>query len=71
MHVSILAEFQSISGVKVNEKTKVIKIGTWGDNRTTFCHNLNLECTQKCKCLGISYDIDRMEYIPDLNIEKN
>ena len=69
--MTILTEFQSISGMKVNkEKTKVIKIGAWGDNRTILCPDLNLKWTQKCECLGIAYDINNMDNITDINIEK-
>ena len=69
--MAILSEFELISGLKVNkEKTKVIKIGKWGDNRTILCRDLNLEWTQKFDCLGISYDIGNMERISDMNIEK-
>ena len=50
-------------------KTKIIKIGIWGVNRPTFFHDLNIEWTQKFDCLGIVYDIDKMEYISDLIIE--
>ena len=52
----VLSEFQSISGLKVNnEKTKVIKIGEW---------------TQKIDCLGVSYDVDKFDTISDQNVEK-
>ena len=67
----VLSEFQSISGLKVNtEKTKVIKIGDWGDNRTKLCTELNLEWTHTFDCLGVSYDIDNFDNISDQNVEK-
>ena len=43
-----LRDFEQISGLKVNkEKTKVIKIGVWGDNRAIPCKDLNLDWTQE------------------------
>ena len=67
----VLNEFQQISGLKVNtEKTKVIKVGRWGDDRTTFCNDLNLQWTSKFELLGISYDLENFDQIADLNIEK-
>ena len=67
----VLTDFQSILGLKVNtDKTKVIRIGKWGDNRTKLCEDLNLDWTQKCDCLGITYDLDNFDRISDLNIEK-
>ena len=49
--MAVLIEFQLISGLKVNdEKTKVIKIGNWGDSRTTLCQEMKLEWTQKIEC---------------------
>ena len=64
-----LKEFEQISGLKVNkEKTKVIKIGGWGDNRTILCKDLKLEWTQEFVSLGITYNIDKFDDITDLNI---
>ena len=38
-----LNEFEKISGLKVNtDKTKVVKLGEWGDSRTNLCKDLNL-----------------------------
>ena len=69
--MSVLAEFQYISGLKVNnEKTKVIKAGPWGDNRTILREGLNLDWTQTFDCLGITYDMERFGEISDLNIYK-
>ena len=63
-------EFERVSGLKVNkEKTKVVKIGGWGDNRITLCNDLKLDCTQKFTALGIAYDIDNFNKIADINIE--
>ena len=36
--LNALQVFQVIFGLKVNiEKTKIIKIGVWGDSRANFC----------------------------------
>ena len=68
--MSTLREFERVSGLRVNkEKTKVIKIGAWGDNRTTLCEDLNLDWSQEFVSLGITYNIDNFENISDINIE--
>ena len=68
--MQILKEFEQISGLKVNkEKTKVAKIGAWGDSRTILCEDLNLDWTQEFTSLGITYNINEFERISDLNIE--
>ena len=66
-----LGVFQSISGLKVNiEKTKIIKIGVWGDSSDKFCSERNLIWTNKFISLGISFDVNRMKEITDINIDK-
>ena len=41
--LNALQEFQQISGLKIDiEKTKMIKIGVWGDSRSTFCKDRKL-----------------------------
>ena len=65
-----LKEFEKISGLRINkEKTKVAKIGGWGDNGTTLCDDLLLDWTQEFTALGISYNVNNMEQITELNIE--
>ena len=40
--MSTLEVFEAISGFKVyTEKTKVMKIGGWGDNMVKLCKDLN------------------------------
>ena len=42
--IVVLNDFETISGLKVNtEKTKVIKVGGWGDDRNILCQDLNLQ----------------------------
>ena len=63
--------FQCISGLKVNiEKTKIIKIGVWGDSSDKFCLERNLIWTNEFVSLGITFDVDNMEKITDINIAK-
>ena len=65
-----LKEFEKISGLKINkDKTKVAKIGGWGDNRTNLCDDLLLDWTQEFTALGIFYNVNNMEQITELNIE--
>ena len=66
----ILKEFELVSGLKVNkEKTKVVKIGGWGDNRIILCKDLKLDWTQEFTALGITYNINNFNNIANLNIE--
>ena len=54
-----LQEFQKISGLKINiEKTKIIKIGVWGDSRINYCKERNLIWTAKFTSLGNIFDIN-------------
>ena len=65
-----LKEFENISGLKINkEKTKVAKIGGWGDNRTNLCDDLLLDWTQEFTAPGIYYNVNNMEQITELNID--
>ena len=69
--IAVLNDFETISGLKINtEKTKVVKVGGWGDDRTILCKDLNLEWTTKFDCLGISYDVENFDNIADENISK-
>ena len=64
-----LAEFERISGLKVNkEKNKVVQLGADGDNRMKLCTDLNLIWSQKFTALGITYDVQNMNKISDQNI---
>ena len=65
-----LLEFERMSGLKVNkEKTKVVQIGGIGDNRIELCKDLRLMWTTQFTSLGITYDVQNMDKITDLNIE--
>ena len=65
-----LKEFEKVSGLRINkEKTKVAKIGGWGDNGTNLCDDLLLDWTQEFTALGISYNVNNMEQITELNTE--
>ena len=67
--LSILREFENISGLRINkEKTKVIKIGGWRGSRAKFCDELNLDWTNEFISLGIEYNVDDFNNIADLNI---
>ena len=69
--IVVLNDFETISGLKMNtEKTKVIKVGGWGDDRTILCKDLNLQWTTKFDCLGITYDVENFDQIADQNITK-
>ena len=69
--MNILKEFERCSGLKINkEKTKVAKIGGWGDSSSNLCEDLALDWTQEFTSLGIIYNIDKIEQITDFNIEK-
>ena len=66
-----LYEFEQVSGLRENkEKTKVAKLGVWGDNRNILFRDLNLDWTQKFTLLGITYTIDKINNITDINIEQ-
>ena len=66
-----LKEFQSLSGLKVNiDKTKIIKIGVWGDSSDKFCPERNLIWTNEFISLGITFDVNRMEKITEIHMEK-
>ena len=66
-----LFEFEQVSGLRVNkEKTKVAKLGVWGDNRNILCQDLKLDWTQKFTLLGINYNIDNINNITDNNIDQ-
>ena len=66
-----LKQFQGISGLKVNiDKTKIIKIGVWGDSRDIYCSERNLIWTNKFVSLGITFDVDSIEKITEINIEQ-
>ena len=41
-----------------------------GDNRNILCQDLNLDWTQKFTLLGITYNIERINNITDINIEQ-
>ena len=61
-----LKEFEKVSGLRINkEKTKVAKIGGWGDNGTNLCDDLLLDWTQEFTALGISYNVNNMEQITE------
>ena len=60
----------TINWVKSLEKTKVAKLGVWGDNRNILCQDINLDWTQKFTLLGIKYNIDNINNITDNNIEQ-
>ena len=69
--LSTLQEFKLISGLKINiEKTKIIKIGAWGDSRTTFCQEFFLIWTTDFTSLGITFDTDNMNRITEINSTK-
>ena len=64
-----LGEFEKVSGLRVNkEKTKVVKLGGWGDNGAILCEDLQLDWTQEFISLGITYNIDKFDNITELNI---
>ena len=64
-----LNEFEKISGLKVNtDKTKVVKLGDWGDSRTTLCNDLKLIWRDEFISLGIKYNVNDMENISEINI---
>ena len=66
-----LKQFQGISGLKVNiDKTKIIKIGVWGDSRDKYCLDRNLIWTNKFVSLGITFDVDNMQQITEINMEQ-
>ena len=68
--LSALQEFEKISGLKINiEKTKIIKIGVWGDSRINFCKGKNLIWTTEFTSLGILFNIDKMTEITEINME--
>ena len=68
--LSALQEFEEISGLKINiEKTKIIKIGVWGDSRINFCKGKNLIWTTEFTSLGILFNIDKMTEITEINME--
>ena len=70
MGMSVLYNFFLISGLKINvEKTKAIKFGVIGDSGMFLCNDLELIWTKKFTSLGIEYDIDKLQYITDLNIK--
>ena len=57
-------EFEKISGLKINiEKTKIIKIGVWGDSRINFFKGKDLIWTTEFTSLGILFNIDKMTEI--------
>ena len=65
-----LGEFEEVSGMKVNkEKTKVVKLGGWGDNGTILCEDLKLDWTQEFISLGITYNINQFHKITELNLD--
>ena len=69
--MNMLGEFERCSSLKINkEKTKVAKIGGWGDSSSNLCEDLALDWTQEFTSLGIIYNVDKIEQITDLNIEK-
>ena len=64
-----LQEFRKISGLKMNiEKTKIIKIGAWGDSRITYCKDQNLIWTTEFTSLGIIFNTDKLNEIMEINI---
>ena len=68
--ISILKEYEHISGLKVNkEKTKFVKIGAWRYNSDILCNDLKLDWTQEFTSLGITYDKRNFHKITDINIE--
>ena len=65
-----LQEFRKISGLKINiEKTKIIKIGEWGDSRISYCKERDLIWTAKFTSLGIIFDANNLQDITEINIE--
>ena len=65
-----LQEFRKISGLKINiEKTKIIKIGEWGDSRITYCKEQNLIWTAEFTSLGIIFNTDNLQEITEINID--
>ena len=69
--LELLKQFQGISGLKVNiDKTKIIKIGVWGDSRDIYCIDRKLIWTNKFVSLGITFDVDNMQQITEINMEQ-
>ena len=65
----VLEWFKKISGLSVNkEKTKVIKIGPLRDRSITWEGKYGLKWTDEFDVLGISYNINNMGEITELNI---
>ena len=65
----VLEWFKKISGLSVNkEKTKVIKIGPLRDRSITWEGKYRLKWTDEFEVLGISYNINNMGEITELNI---
>ena len=66
----ILNDFYLISGLKINvEKTKAIKFGMTGGSRMTLCDDLELIWTHEFISLGITYNINSLSTITELNLD--
>ena len=65
-----LQEFRKMSGLKIKiEKTKIIKIGEWGDSRISYCKERDLIWTAKFTSLGIIFDANNLQDITEINID--
>ena len=68
--VNTLQEFKHISGLKINiEKTKIIKIGVWGDRRSIFCKEKKLIWTTDFTSLGLTFNTVNMNRITEINLD--
>ena len=66
----ILNDFYLISGLKINvKKTKAIKFGVTRGSRMTLCEDLELICTHEFISLGITYNINSLSTITELNLD--
>ena len=69
--VRVLKWFKSVSGLDINkEKNKVVKLGALRDSNIPWQGKFGFNWSKKSEILGIHYNMDKINDITDLNIQR-
>ena len=69
--IRVLKWFKSVSGLDINkEKTKVVKLGALRDSNIPWQGKFGFNWSNKFEILGIHYNMNKLNEITDLNIQR-
>ena len=69
--IRVLNWFKSVSGLAINkEKTKVVKLGASRDSNIPWQGKFGFNWSTKFEILGIHFDMNKLNEITDLNIQR-